>query len=282
MTNDETRGWRTRQVNSWLVSLNADPLFATFLRENQGYRKKVMDLRKVQDWHSAALSGSCGISLLPLAGEASYFDKFVSYMQCIPCVPLNRKPVECNILIASQVLIKLYALLSRAYSLLSIDTKHMMISFDTIHYGFLFFWDALHVYKGTVFNDLSRWLQSCNSFVYPGRWEPGSAEGAATPAGISVRDEFRSGGLKSLARIFPSIACMKIKWFVRILPDLLPENGYLKNSRGLQPPSAPWAVRLCPLELLTNPKNEKICQKGIYFEVRTFFVTSSIPETPHL
>ena len=30
---------------------------------------------------------------------------------------------------------------------------------------------------------------------------------------ISVRDEFRSGGLKSLARIFFPIACTKIKWF---------------------------------------------------------------------
>ena len=60
---------------------------------------------------------------------------------------------------------------------------------------------------------------------------------------ISVRDEFSSGGLKSLARIFVSIACMKK--FARILPDFLPENSYMKNYRGAAAPSAPWAVRLC-------------------------------------
>ena len=53
---------------------------------------------------------------------------------------------------------------------------------------------------------------------------------------ISVRDEFRkfrSGGLKSLARIFSSIRlAWKSSGFARILPDFLPKNGYLKNSRG--------------------------------------------------
>ena len=51
-----------------------------------------------------------------------------------------------------------------------------------------------------------------------------------------------------------SIACPKIQWFARILPEFLPEYGYFQNSRGgggLQPPSPPppppppRLVRLC-------------------------------------
>ena len=41
-----------------------------------------------------------------------------------------------------------------------------------------------------------------------------------------IWDQLRLGGLRSVARIFFSIACPNITWFV------LPENGYLKNSRG--------------------------------------------------
>ena len=56
------------------------------------------------------------------------------------------------------------------------------------------------------------------------------------------------GGLKSLARISFSIACTKIKWiYPNITWIVLPENGYLKNSRGPAAPLAPWAVRLCAL-----------------------------------
>ena len=62
---------------------------------------------------------------------------------------------------------------------------------------------------------------------------------------IGVRDEFRSGVLKSLARIFFPLLAQKLSGFARILPDFLPENGYLKNSGGgggggggwLQPPT---------------------------------------------
>ena len=47
----------------------------------------------------------------------------------IQCVPIKRKPVfQYDIFISTQDLIKLYTLLSRAFSLLSFDTKHMMIS----------------------------------------------------------------------------------------------------------------------------------------------------------
>ena len=69
-------------------------------------------------------------------------------------------------------------------------------------------------------------------------------------AAIDVRDEFRSGGaLKPSCPNSFSITCMKIKW---ICPNVTwfpppPVNSYLKNSRGpsrLQPPSAPWPVRL--------------------------------------
>ena len=53
---------------------------------------------------------------------------------------------------------------------------------------------------------------------------------------IGVRDEFRSGGLKSLARIFFPLLAQKSGGFARILPEFLPENGYLKNYRGGSPP----------------------------------------------
>ena len=38
-----------------------------------------------------------------------------------------------------------------------------------------------------------------------------------------------------------SITCLKIKWFCRILHAFLPENGYLKNSKGL-PASYAYAI----------------------------------------
>ena len=63
---------------------------------------------------------------------------------------------------------------------------------------------------------------------------------------ISVRDKFRSRELKSLARIFFSIACTKIKWFC---PNITwyffcPKMAIWKFLGGLQPPVAPWPVRL--------------------------------------
>ena len=50
--------------------------------------------------------------------------------------------------------------------------------------------------------------------------------------GIGVRDQFRLGGLSSVARIFSPLLARKSSGFARILPDFLPEYGYLKNSRG--------------------------------------------------
>ena len=73
---------------------------------------------------------------------------------------------------------------------------------------------------------------------------------------ISVRDEFRSGGLKSLALIFSSIACTQIKWFCpNIIPAFLPENGYLINSRGAAAPPQPHGpyIRLCIYQFPTSP-----------------------------
>ena len=54
-----------------------------------------------------------------------------------------------------------------------------------------------------------------------------------------VRGGGGGGGLKSLARIFFSIILARISrlsGFVRILPNCLPQNYYLKNSRGRAPP----------------------------------------------
>ena len=63
---------------------------------------------------------------------------------------------------------------------------------------------------------------------------------------ITIRDEFRLRGLKSLARIFFPLLARKSSGFARILPDLFyPKIAIWKILGGLQPPSAPWAVRLC-------------------------------------
>ena len=58
-------------------------------------------------------------------------------------------------------------------------------------------------------------------------------------AAIGVRDEFRSGVLKSPARIFPPLLAWISSGFARILPAFLPENGYLNNSRGAAVPPPP-------------------------------------------
>ena len=60
------------------------------------------------------------------------------------------------------------------------------------------------------------------------------------PRMISVQDKFRSGGLKSLARIFFPLLARKSSGFARILLFFLfPENGYLNNSRGAAAPLSP-------------------------------------------
>ena len=57
---------------------------------------------------------------------------------------------------------------------------------------------------------------------------------------IGVRDQFRLGGLRSVARIFYPLLARKSSGFARILHDFLPEYGYLKNSMGgCSPPSPP-------------------------------------------
>ena len=60
-----------------------------------------------------------------------------------------------------------------------------------------------------------------------------------------IRDQFRLGGLRSVARIFSPLLARKSSGFARILHEFLPENGYLKTSRGLQPPPPHRLVRLC-------------------------------------
>ena len=57
---------------------------------------------------------------------------------------------------------------------------------------------------------------------------------------ISIRDEVRLRGLKSLARIFFPLLARKSSGFARILPDFfMPENCYLKYSRGVAAPPPP-------------------------------------------
>ena len=63
---------------------------------------------------------------------------------------------------------------------------------------------------------------------------------------IGVRDQFRLGGLRSVARIFSPLLARKSSGFARILHNFLPKNCYFKNSRGATapPPPAPRLVRL--------------------------------------
>ena len=69
---------------------------------------------------------------------------------------------------------------------------------------------------------------------------------------IGVRDHFRLGGLRSVARIFSPLLARKSSGFARILHDFffffLPENGYLKipgggGSSPRPPPRTPMLRR---------------------------------------
>ena len=75
------------------------------------------------------------------------------------------------------------------------------------------------------------------------------------PPLIGVRDRFCLGGLRSVAWKFSSLLAQKSSGFARILHDFcLPENGYLKYSRGLQPqppPPPPRTPMLLPPPLNT-------------------------------
>ena len=56
---------------------------------------------------------------------------------------------------------------------------------------------------------------------------------------IGVRDQFRLGGLRSVARIVSPLLARKSNGFAQILHAFLPENGYLKNSREAADPQPP-------------------------------------------
>ena len=70
---------------------------------------------------------------------------------------------------------------------------------------------------------------------------------------MGVRDQFRLGGLRSVARIFSPLLARKSSGFARILHDFFfwPEYGYLKYSRGgggqpAPPPPPPRTPRVEP------------------------------------
>ena len=74
----------------------------------------------------------------------------------------------------------------------------------------------------------------------------------SSPTCIGVRDQFRLGGLRSVARIFSPLLARKSSGFARILPDFLPEYGYFENSRGggaaaPQPPASYAYAYMCIL-----------------------------------
>ena len=73
----------------------------------------------LKEWKTPAFLSKFGID----DHSCSSFNTYLFFF-FIQCVPIKRKPV----ISVTEDLIKLYASLSRAYSLLSVDTKHMMIS----------------------------------------------------------------------------------------------------------------------------------------------------------
>ena len=78
---------------------------------------------------------------------------------------------------------------------------------------------------------------------------------------ISVWDEFRSGGLKSLARIcFSSIACMKSSGFARILPDFFVRKWLFEKILG---GGGGAAAPLSPMGRMPTCMLETIC-KDLY------------------
>ena len=57
---------------------------------------------------------------------------------------------------------------------------------------------------------------------------------------IGVRDQFRLGGLRSVARIFSQLLARKSSGFAQILPDFFARIWLFSNFQGgLQPPSPP-------------------------------------------
>ena len=100
--------------------------------------------------------------------------------------------------------------------------------------------------------------------------------------GISVRDEFRLGGLfkVSCPSFFFQLLAQKSSGFAHILLDILPENGYLKNSRGggggypirlnsistAQSPSFVWDFKICdPVYFVWRPE---ACLSTVFMERR--------------
>ena len=92
------------------------------------------------------------------------------------------------------------------------------------------------------------------------------------PPTIGVRDQFRLGGLRSVARIFSPLLARKSSSFARILPDFLPEYGYFETFRGgwAPPPPAPRLVRLCR----QHPKFSK--------PLHPYIIHSTLPACTHL
>ena len=77
---------------------------------------------------------------------------------------------------------------------------------------------------------VSKFLSESSRSSPPARPEP------ECQLAYCIRDQFCLGGLRSVARIFSPLLARKSSGFARIL-HFLPENGYLKNSRGAAAPS---------------------------------------------
>ena len=78
------------------------------------------------------------------------------------------------------------------------------------------------------------------------------------------RVSFRGADGSHLARIFFHCLHENQEDLLEYYLIFLPKNGYLKNSRGVAAPSAPWPVRLCQLciKFAHSLENNHVYQTG--------------------
>ena len=81
-----------------------------------------------------------------------------------------------------------------------------------------------------------------------------------------IRDQFRLGGLRSVAPIFSPLLARKSSDFALILHAFLPENGYLKKLKGAAapPPPHPPHTPMIACESLCNVTTFFSVYRGTY------------------
>ena len=123
-------------------------------------------------------------------------------------------------------------------------SQHSIVS------GFCFFWDALSVLATTAGEYGSDHEPEHSTAPFGGCMCVCGGGGGGGGGDICVRDHFVRG-LKSLVRIFyPSLA-RKSSGFAQVLLAFWPENGHLKDSRGMSPPPPSLPLR-APMGISTE------------------------------